>query len=352
MPTIYIVSPKNFTGGPNSLHQLGKNLLNRGIDVKMYYFSGKKRFNYFFNHKEIDKQLADYDVPHTSVILDDSNNILIVPEVYTGFLCEFKKIRKCIWWLSLDFYLHDTSEYIITNSPKCSYLPSWMQWLPYLYLQIIGNYCLYHYYLDKYKNTIFHLYNSEYVRQYLEENGVYAQQMMYLCGPLRDEFFNASLLGEDNRKDVVLYNPKKGFEFTNKIISHAHDLKLNIEFIPLQGMKINEMINLMNKSKIYIDFGYFPGQERIPREATLMNCNIITSKNGSANNSIDVPIPDEFKFDDDEENINNIINKIISMIENYSDDFKHFDAFRKKVLSQKADFERGISDFIYLYNLK
>ncbi len=38
----------------------------------------------------------------------------------------------------------------------------------------------------------------------------------------------------------------------------------------------------MRKAKLYIDFGYHPGKERMPREACLLDCCLIIGKDGSA----------------------------------------------------------------------
>ena len=34
---VYIICPYNVTGGPKSLHQLGSNLVNKGLQVFMFY---------------------------------------------------------------------------------------------------------------------------------------------------------------------------------------------------------------------------------------------------------------------------------------------------------------------------
>jgi len=47
---------------------------------------------------------------------------------------------------------------------------------------------------------------------------------------------------------------------------------------------------------MYIDFGTHPGKDRIPREAALRNCIVLTNRNGAADNNVDVPIPNEYKI--------------------------------------------------------
>ena len=46
----------------------------------------------------------------------------------------------------------------------------------------------------------------------------------------------------------------------------------------------------------YIDFGPHPGMDRLPREAALAGCVVITNCEGAANFQEDLPLPSEFKF--------------------------------------------------------
>ena len=52
--------------------------------------------------------------------------------------------------------------------------------------------------------------------------------------------------------------------------------------IKLSGFNTKQIINIYNKTKVYLDFGYHPGKDRMPREAALFNNCIITNKKGSA----------------------------------------------------------------------
>jgi len=43
--------------------------------------------------------------------------------------------------------------------------------------------------------------------------------------------------------------------------------------------------------KLYVDFGKHPGKDRMPREAAVHGCCIITGRRGAAGNPFDIPIP-------------------------------------------------------------
>ena len=91
------------------------------------------------------------------------------------------------------------------------------------------------------------------------------------------------------KEDIVLYNPKKGMEFTQKLISAAPDIK----WVPLQGMSREQLIEVLKKAKIYIDFGYHPGKDRLPRECVMNGWCVITGMRGAAAFFGDVAIPEK-----------------------------------------------------------
>jgi len=136
------------------------------------------------------------------------------------------------------------------------------------------------------------------------------------------------------RERIVVYNPKKGFEFTKKLIQFFPE----INFIPLINMSKDEVCTTLKKACVYIDFGEHPGKDRIPREAALLGCCVITSKNGSAKFSKDVHIPDEFKFKKISDNLEPIGRAIYECIENYSVQNAKFDAYRYKIEREKKVF--------------
>ena len=70
----------------------------------------------------------------------------------------------------------------------------------------------------------------------------------------------------------------------------------DIKFVPLIDYGINELIEILLKSKIYVDFGFHPGVDHLPREAAILKNCIITNKEGSANYQDAVSINENFKF--------------------------------------------------------
>jgi hypothetical protein len=198
------------------------------------------------------------------------------------------------------------------------------------------------------KNKYIHFYNCEYGKEFLLKNGIHKDNTIYLCGPINKDF----IINSNNnmeKEDIVAYNPKKGMEFTIKIIDKLNTYNSNIRFVAIKDMSTNEVSELLRKAKVYVDFGYFPGPERIPREAVLSYCNIITSNIGSSQNDVDIPIPREFKFSLNDNNIIDICKLIINQIDNYNDFVENYNLYRLKVIDQLNTFEINIENILSKY---
>ena len=107
-------------------------------------------------------------------------------------------------------------------------------------------------------------------------------------------------------------------------------------------MTAKEVSELMNKSKVYIDFGNHPGKDRIPREAAICGCCVITGLRGSANNDIDIPIPSSYKFS--EKDPVEIINMIKSILDDYSSKRSDYEKYIEKILDEESVFEKEVTD--------
>jgi len=131
-----------------------------------------------------------------------------------------------------------------------------------------------------------------------------------------------------------VYNPKKGYKFTSKLIKKAR--KHNLNFKPIENMTRKEVIKTLEKAKVYIDFGNHPGKDRLPREAAIMGCCIIVGTKGSANH--DIPIPPEFKLTD----IPTIIKKIKSCLKNFKQNHAKFQNYRNLIKKEPQKFQKDL----------
>ncbi|QNQ83115.1 hypothetical protein FP435_01000 [Lactobacillus sp. PV037] len=340
----YIVCPYNKSGGTRSLHQLGNRLVENGIDVYMYYGLKGKR-------DKVNKLLyADSNAKIATKIDDNKENILIVPESDTGWLDKFHNIRKVIWWLSLYFYLENNIWWRSKFRTKFFNQPNFFNYLRYVHIKLKEPAVSY-IFPKELKNIDYHLYNCEYVHRYLLEQGIQKSKMTYLCGPIDVEAKDKKALSTV-KENLIVYNPAKASPyFIKKVLKYMNKNYSSYIFKPLKGLNHEELLMYLKKAKVYLDLGYFPGPERIPREASVNYCNIITSTVGAAENSEDVPIPKKFKFDLKKENVSKICELIVDMCDNYDEYVHYFDKYRRKTLSQINNFNSDVDKFVKIMDL-
>jgi len=330
----YIACPANAaTGGPESLHQLGYHLRNDlNIEAFMYYFDFDSR-----NFKNpIHPEFEFYNLPYELKIpeeKDNPKNVLIVPEVQKSLflLHKYKHIRKAVWFLSVDnYYLSkvtrkDHLAFIIKN-PRVN-----LDILDITSQEMIKQTMLkYGYKKDPLLNSVeFFLFQSNYALHHFKD----LRPNYYLSSYLNKSFFEERT-DLSRKENIVAYNPKKGFRFTRKIISSAKDIK----FVPLINMSRKEIIQTLQRTKVYIDFGNHPGKDRLPREAAILGCCIITGTRGSSGFFEDVPIPEQYKFEDKKESIPKIVKKIKDCLENFENRYKDFEYYRQVIINEPQKF--------------
>jgi len=350
---VYILAPaKTATGGPEALHQLANSLReNFNFTIKMVYLPQTVINPVHDNYK-------DYSINFTNIIEDNENNLLISPEhfEYLEELNKYKKIKKIIWWLSIDNYLN--SRFRKKNSKQ---LRSILK-IPLAIIKFFNNVTFFYFGILTEQDYVKLIYKYIKIKNLKELTSIdfhYAQSN-YALTFLKKEFKNISYLSDYQRKiflktpntetvkkeNLICYYPFKSNDFVKKIISYNKNLK----FIPIDNFSTDEIIKLLKKTKIYIDFGFHPGKDRIPREAVLMRNCIITNRKGSALNNVDIPINDEFKFYEKYSNLEKINYKILSIFQNYESEFLKFQNYYLKILDEEKLFNKQVREnFINIF---
>lgn len=341
---IYIACPANFaTGGPELLHQLGLELKEMGLNVFMYYLS----FNATKFDSPVHKNYIEYQLEYTLNIEDNPDNLLIISETAFELIEECIQIRTVIWWLSVDnvyvnfdfinrFYNRNS----LLNRIFCKTIKILSQ------IPVISS--VYQYYpkykvgqlikLSRYSERFYFWAQSFYAIDFLAKYGI--NNVQYVSDYLRSEFIeNAQHVDASVKMDIVAYNPAKGFHFTQQIIQTSAG---SVNFIPIVNMSPQEVRDLLFKSKVYIDFGSHPGKDRIPREAAMLGCCVITSLNGSAKFDEDVPIPMSYKFADEVSEIPNILMKIKYIFTNYNKCSSDFSRYKTCILDEEQAFKNQV----------
>lgn len=340
---VFIACPYYKTGGPKSLHQLANELINSGIETYIIYYSD----GVFTGENDILFSFCKAKV--ATNIIDNNDNVLLVSETATSLLERYSKIKKVIWWLSLDYYFSSSVMGRVRHVIRYKRLPRIMEPVMFFKLLVEDLYC--HRHLTKVDTNSLkkyhHLYNCEYEKEYLMAQGVNLDSLLYLCGPLEERFLDLKYDKVKRfKKDIVAYNPAKmDMKYLEKVKAELSVINSNIEFVAIQNMSREQVYETLRSAKIYIDFGYFPGPERMPREAVALYCNIITSTEGSAKNDLDVMIPREFKFDIKNEKTAKEVSYLINkMIMDYKDYVKYGDQYREKVWKQITSFSKSVEE--------
>jgi len=319
---IYIFCPAGYaTGGPEALHQLGAKLTRLDFNVFMHYYSTPDSVDIV--HKNYEK----YSVPVADEVDNVSRNIMILPETHLLpiFDDNYKHVRKVIWWLSVvNYYITQENLTQSLKGEKYFKLRNYLGRFPTASFSRL-----------KRRKDVQHISHSYYSQVHLAENGI--KPVGRISDYMNSAFFD--MVDESTPKEsLVIYNPIKNDAFLDKIIA----LTPTIKWVPIKGMTPAEVATLMNKAKLYVDFGFHPGKERMPREACIMRCCMIIGKTGSAAYQQDMPIPEQYRFDKSEDQIPAIIERIGQCLNSYKTLVADFAPYRETLYREEEQFEQDI----------
>ena len=289
MMEILHVCPANCaTGGPEAIHEFVHELNKiEGVHARIWYWDIK-------SDHPMPEEYRSYGCEYVTDLPEGYDGVLIVPEIWANRIMDYPQCTRAIYWLGLDAYAGWTQE-----SERGAFLQD---------------------------EEIIHIAQSEYALEFLKLLGV--KHLVKCTDIVNADFYEE--YEETERSNVVLYNPAKATPFLREVINACS----GIEFRPIKNMTRQQVIDTMRHSKLYIDFGEFPGRERIPREAVLCGCCIITSKIGSA--AYDGDFLHDYKFDSKSSHIWAIVRKIHYVLDNYDECKKDFYRFRKDLIRDKA----------------
>lgn len=297
---IYILGPANVaTGGTELLHQLGYKLNLLGIPSCMYYLNRTE------GKDPVCKRFKFYNVPYVDKLEGSKENIVIIPEIYIPHIVELEIFRCAIWWLSVDNAIYQPSDIdYIRQHPE-----------------------------------ITHLVQSQYALDFLNNTIHISDNVFYLSDYINGAFFRGEGRKDTIRTNTVLFNPSKGRVKTFELISNSD---YRIHWQALAGLAPDGMRDVMRQAKVYIDFGNHPGKDRIPREAAVSGCCIVTNKQGSAGNDIDVPIPGQYKFDENSDP-KEALECICRLLDQYDTRKEDYYDYVKKISNEYIEFEKDVA---------
>lgn len=292
-----LICPGNVvSGGPEALHQLGRALLDLGADAAMCYFPFEDCF-------ARPAAYAHYDVP-VCRFEEVGTAQVVLPEARTGFARLFAPERTRIWWLSVNHYQG-------AGATEDRHLPLDA-------LQQLG-----------------HLSQSAYATDFLARNGIAAQAL----GDYLNHAHMATTVPDGPRLRQVAYNPKKGAQVARAIAARMPDAA----FVPIADMTPAQVTRLLRESMLYIDFGPHPGKDRLPREAAMAGCCVLTGRQGAAGCAADIPIPIDYKIDESTEGaVERASEAVRDILDNFAERQRDFDGYRGVIAQEKAAFYRQV----------
>jgi hypothetical protein len=251
---LVVVCPANaVTGGPEAMHQLVHiaNHVERGSAAILYWPFAPHTTPQPYQHYVCPKILRD-QVPEDALV--------VFPEIWPEMAHTFKN-RCALWWLSVgNFGTHGQRN------------------------------------LDK---ISLHLCQSEYAWDHVRDKG---KRMM-----LTDWVSVQPVLRE--RQPQVVVNPAKDAGLLRPFVQSGR-----FQVAELGGMDSQGVSEVLHASKVYVDFGKHPGRDRLPREAALAGCLVMSTYIGSATYWEDMPLSNWYKF----ETLDEVIGKVAELMDRES----------------------------------
>lgn len=285
---ILVTCPANCaTGGPEAIHQLVSNLSKiDGVTARIWYWDA-------IATNPQPNEYASYGCEYVTEKPKGFNGVLIVPEIWANKVMAYTECVRCIWWLGIDAYAAWTPE-----NELGAFLSD---------------------------PDIFHIAQSDYAMDFLRKLKV--RHLYKITDTVNAEFYEP--FEETDREDVVLYNPAKATQFMWNIMDACRGVK----FKPIQDMTRAEVIDAMRHAKLFVDFGEFPGRERMPREAVLCGCCLVTSKLGAADFYDD--FAHTYKYDSKPSHVWAIAHKIRYVLAHYDECHSSFSRFYQDLLADR-----------------
>jgi len=319
---VLIVCPGNaMTAGPEALHQLGADLIRLGQPAAMVYYPFDRAF-------ETPGPYQKYRVP-VEPFRDEAGAMIVFPEIFPTFALKVRRAQAAIWWMSVNNYT--CVRYGNPLRDKFRYFKQLVKGLrPWGGIGALGH--------------LVHLAQSHYATAFLERHGIRSLPLSDAIPVYTAPDYLAALparLAAAHRQPVILYNPTKGAKITARLMAAYPEW----QFKPLRGLNREQLAEAFLAAMIYMDFGHHPGKDRLPREAAMHGCCIITGLYGSAADPVDVPIPPRYKLDDRASSFVGEFGAVVTdVFAHFDARSREFDAYRAVIHQEQIRFDRQIRD--------
>lgn len=328
---VYVLAPAGkTTGGVELAHQLVDALTVFGQEAYVVYVDKDGPAP----GTEVPQMYRKYRVHVSDTVEDSPDNMLVLPEVYFDYLYRFPAIRIACWWMSVDNHYYSACLSDMLRFP-------WglRDRLSLLYRYLRGDVHFRNSLADlrRQSDRIVHFYQSAYALDHLTSKGF--RNVVPMSDYIHPDLFVSSRVPKE---DLILYNPKKGKKYVEMLQERLPDYT----FIPLQGFSREQLNKVFDRAKLYVDFGPFPGKDRIPREAVLHGCCLMTARFGASAYQEDVPIPESYKFSmRGRIPWEGIISQVRRVFADYDSCCHDFDMMREQIENERETFLREVAAY-------
>lgn len=302
MKILHLCPANIATGGTEGIHNLVHHLNLAGADAKILYTGNDLS-------DPQPKEYEKYQCEYLTEFPQDFDGCVIFPEILANEVTnpKYSKCQVAVFWQGVDVY-----DWNVPKQQRGLFLK---------------------------RDKVIHITNLQYGVNYLKSLGL---KPIKVADVLNADFFEP--YEEQCRTDEILYNPTpcKLTQFQKRIMARLateHGMK----FLPLENYTRQELIHIFHTHKLYIDFGVFSGRERLPREAVMCGCCVVTSNTGAASYFEDVAILDKYKCKDEI----TAIQTILSTLNGYSVCKQDFQITRQHLIEDRDNYLQQVKE---LYN--
>ena len=248
------------TGGPEAIHQLSDALITQGFDARMVYYDWaqiaalegmKPQPGYLFGQRTNPiENYAHYAVNVTDRIPNEEGVIVVLPETLCHLAPLFDKASVLIWWLSVDNGFGALAKVNLNHLRKPG---------------------------------VQHAAQSVYANRFIVSLGLTPAPGAFRTDYTADMREIATPKPRAERLQLALFNANhKVVDDLQSIFDEVARLDPSISCQALHHMPRASLAELLSVARLYVDLGCMPGKDRLPREAWLMGCDVLTSSHYGA----------------------------------------------------------------------
>ena len=307
--TVSLVCPPVVTGGVEAIHQLAELLNGFGVPCWITFWKGKSARagdRMVFPSFDTERTRAAYARYHPVTRWEvemQPDHLVILPEFLHHKPKGFAPASVAVWWLSVDNAFRRN-----TNLSDPAWREGYFRTNP----------------------EIIHFHQSVYAREFLRAHGVHSHAL----GDYTDRRFTATIPRGPGEGDRVCYNPAKGLPLAESFFTRHED----VAPLAIADMTKPQVLAAFSRNPIYIDFGHFPGRDRMPREAAAAGAIVFLHNKGAGAVYDDFPVPDFYRFQTGDVASGRLHEQVAAVLADRATHWRAQETFRQEVRWERAGF--------------